>query len=217
MNVARRFRATVLSLPAIAHLYEKGLRALPGSDSARIRCRHTINLSGSISLDKGLKDSYPNDSRWDYAIGYSGAATDTVHWVEVHPCSPGMIGEMQRKLQWLRNWIVASAPSFEDMPRRFIWLPAGAVSLRPGTRQYAAVAQMGLARRGSRLQDRLIPRLATVLSIYRHGADSKRGVARLRASASCLGFVQRASRPRTRTPRSPPWTHGRRPASMRRG
>ena len=78
-------------------------------------------VDGSLNIDKETKLLYPNDPRWDYAVGYDGK----VFFVEVHPANTSNISEMAKKKEWLKKWLISKAPLLNALPSghpRFLWV-----------------------------------------------------------------------------------------------
>ena len=68
-------------------------------------------LDGSLNIDEETKMLYPNESRWDYAIGYDGK----VYYIEVHPANTSNVEEIIKKKLWLDKWLKEKAPSLSAL------------------------------------------------------------------------------------------------------
>ncbi len=68
-------------------------------------------LDGSLNIDEETKMLYPNESRWDYAVGYDGK----VYYVEVHPANTSNVEEVIKKKLWLDKWLKEKAPSMSAL------------------------------------------------------------------------------------------------------
>lgn len=114
-----------------------GLRAL-GPDSSRIRAQRARALSGSVNLDAALRGQYPNESRWDYGIGYRLGKDEVAVWVEVHPAGTSNVEEVLRKLDWLKARL-AEAPELNALTVRtdkpFRWVASGSISISANSPQ----------------------------------------------------------------------------------
>ncbi len=73
------FKEAIFATPLLKNAYKNGLQAL-GNYSNKVRPSDTKKCEGSVDIDAAVKGIYPNDSRWDYAIGYDG----TTYFIEVH-------------------------------------------------------------------------------------------------------------------------------------
>ncbi|RMD80726.1 MAG: hypothetical protein D6809_00430 [Gammaproteobacteria bacterium] len=82
-----------------------GLQALRRRHRGRVRCQEARRLTGSVDLDQGLRDRWPEAPRWDYGIGYLLPETGrpAAIWLEVHPAFPGEVAAVLKKLRWLRE------------------------------------------------------------------------------------------------------------------
>jgi len=98
-----------------------------------------------VDLDEALRLAFPNDPRWDYAIGISQRAhTDHIVWLEVHPASSLHLDEVLNKLRWLKPWLANDAPELHRLPAHFCWVATGTVSFRRGSREEKRIAQEGI-------------------------------------------------------------------------
>jgi hypothetical protein len=100
---------------------------------------------GSVDLDEAMRLAFPNDPRWDYAIGISQRPdSDRVVWLEVHPASSLHVDEVLNKLRWLKGWRAKDAPELRRLPAHFCWVATGTVSFRRGSREEKRIAQEGI-------------------------------------------------------------------------
>ena len=141
------FRNAVRATPPVSVAYRPGLQALREIDRKRVSCRDSRKVTGSLDLDGALKAERPHEPRWDYGIGYR----EGVVWVEVHPASSSHIGDVIAKHDWLKAWLRDEAPRLHELPREFVWVASGAVSLPPGSPQRRRLAQAGIRFAGSHL------------------------------------------------------------------
>lgn len=151
MRQMTSFRQAVLDTPPLAKSLCDGLQALHRGDRKRILCNDPRVVVGSINLDDALSSQYPNDPVWDYGIGVGkNNSSDNIKWIEVHPASSSHINELLKKLQWLREWLRVAAPKLDVLPREFVWIASGKVSLQKGSPQMKKLAQAGLRFAGER-------------------------------------------------------------------
>jgi len=117
-----KFDQAVKKIPTLADAFRPGLQALKASDTARIRCENTQNLTGSVDVDAALCNAYPDQPRWDYAIGLKhNQKTDRAIWIEVHSASStGETAVVIAKLQWLKRWLAIAAPVFLRLPHEYV-------------------------------------------------------------------------------------------------
>jgi hypothetical protein len=144
------FKSAVEATPAIQAGYCKGLNALRAVDRRHVQAEVPEKLTGSVDVDTALKQAFPNDSRWDYAIGHQPAnlKEEVVHWVEVHPASDGQVKVVLAKLRWLQQWLRTAAPKLNAMRREFVWVSSGKTSFTLSSTQQKQFAQLGLRHKG---------------------------------------------------------------------
>ena len=147
------FRAAVEATPEIAKAWKSGLQALRRRDRGRVETKDSRRLTGSVSLDGTLKDTHPNDPRWDYGVGYRSIYSDgeTVYWIEIHPANSGEVNTVLDKLGWLKSWLAEKAPYLEKMRKEFIWVSSGRTSFTPSSPQAKRFALLGLRHIGRKL------------------------------------------------------------------
>ncbi|MFI5454742.1 MAG: hypothetical protein ACHRXM_04765 [Isosphaerales bacterium] len=147
-----RFKDAVTGTEGLTDAYCLGLQGLKEADRNRIKCRNTRSLSGSVHLDEALKDTNPDDPRWDYGIGLSAdRRTDRVIWIEVHPASSHHIDEVLKKHRWLKEWLATLAPLLNQMGAEFVWIASGKVSIPPNSPVRRKIDAQGIHFAGERL------------------------------------------------------------------
>lgn len=83
----------------VSDCLKPGLQAL-GQYSRLIHCNNPVQIEGSVDIDSCLMARFPNDNRWDYALGWN----NTIYYVEVHHVSDSEVQTMINKYRWLRDW-----------------------------------------------------------------------------------------------------------------
>lgn len=114
------FRMAVEGTSDVAKGYCHGLQALENADKTAVKLKDKRKVGGSLNIDKETKYLYPNDPRWDYAVGYD----DKVFFIEVHPANTSNIPEMKKKKEWLKKWLQSKAPLLDAFPSgnpKFLW------------------------------------------------------------------------------------------------
>jgi len=114
------FKQAIEKTPDVATGYCNGLKAIETIDKQSISITNISKLDGSLNIDKQTMTIYPEDPRWDYAIGYDGK----VYFVEVHPANTSNIKEMANKKKWLIDWLRDKAPEMNALPSgapKYIW------------------------------------------------------------------------------------------------
>ena len=138
------FQKAVEGTPEISTAYRSGLQALKRSDRGAFDVADTRLLDGSVDIDTAVQEKYPNENRWDYAIGYSGK----VCYVEVHPAYTSEVSVVENKLRWLKIWLKENAPLLDAIPKAtpaFVWAQTGKGAILPRSSQARKLATMGIA------------------------------------------------------------------------
>ena len=138
------FQKAVEGTPDILTAYRSGLQALKRSDRSAFDVADTRLLDGSVDIDTAVQEKYPNENRWDYAIGYSGK----VCYVEVHPAYTSEVSVVENKLRWLKIWLKENAPLLDAIPKAtpaFVWAQTGKGAILPRSSQARKLATMGIA------------------------------------------------------------------------
>ena len=138
------FQKAVEGTPDISTAYRSGLQALKRSDRSAFDLADTRLLDGSVDIDTTVQEKYPNENRWDYAIGYSGK----VCYVEVHPAYTSEVSVVENKLRWLKIWLKENAPLLDAIPKAtpaFVWAQTGKGAILPRSSQARKLATMGIA------------------------------------------------------------------------
>jgi hypothetical protein len=145
------FRQAVQSSPAIAVHYQAGLRGVSSVDRRRMR-GSVRRITGSLDLENALRPTQPNQPVWDYGIGIRHTANrDKAIWVEVHGANNLHVGEVLRKLTWLRAWLSREARNLQGISTDFVWLATGTVYLTPDMPQKRRLSQEGIVLRSGQL------------------------------------------------------------------
>jgi hypothetical protein len=145
------FKEAVAKTAGLAIAYRSGLQAIASRDHQYIRCKRSRSLAGSVDIDSALKASHPDEPRWDYAVGIvNTSARHGVVWIEVHPASAKKnLGEVVRKLKWLRGWLDVTNSPLKQLPKRYIWVATGTVSLNLDSPKRRLLNNLGLRFTGS--------------------------------------------------------------------
>ncbi len=131
------FISAVDSCAEIKGKARPGLSALR-TDSKMLKADNPRLIDGSVDIDTAVKNIYPADSRWDYAVEFNGQ----VFFIEIHPADTANIDEMIKKVKWLKAWLPAKAPMLKSMHRCGVyhWIPTGRVKISPNSRQFLKIA-----------------------------------------------------------------------------
>lgn len=136
------FQNAVAKCPEIAESCKSGLTAM-GSNSTTVSVGNSRLIDGSVDIDEAVKDIRPNESRWDYAIGYSGEA----YFIEVHPADTKNVEEMLKKVSWLKAWLNDVAPDLKRLHKCGVyhWIPSGRNKILKTSVQYRKISANNLA------------------------------------------------------------------------
>lgn len=137
------FQNAVKCTPEISDAYANGLQALKRGETMSVNPTNTYDVDGSVDIDEAVKKIYPNEARWDYAIGYNGK----VYFIEIHPAYTSEVGIMKKKLVWLKNWLKNKAPLLNSIPKSspaYIWIQSGKCAILPNSKQAKELAYIGL-------------------------------------------------------------------------
>jgi hypothetical protein len=140
------FEAAVRAAASVSDHYRNGLQALRAGDAGCIWCRNPRRLTGSVNVDGALQAAEPDAPRWDYGIGLRRKSAENAIWVEVHPASSTSITDMLNKLQWLRDWLRAQAPTLAALTQSdYYWVSTDAtIAITPNSPQARRLAAAGL-------------------------------------------------------------------------
>ncbi len=138
-----QFQIAVEGTDEISTAYHNGIQAIKNCERDKIIAEDSQKIDGSVDIDNTVKHLYPNDNRWDYAVGYNGK----VCYVEVHPAYTGEVEKIAQKLFWLKEWLNDKAPLLSSLPKAkipFIWLSTSGVHIIPQSRQYKKLSTLGI-------------------------------------------------------------------------
>jgi hypothetical protein len=143
---ASRFKNAVNACPDLT--LRDGLRAISPVNRERIRPQNTRSVTGSVDIDEDLRARFPEDYRWDYAVGYNGSDNvERAYFIEVHPAETSEISRVVRKARALKEWARRYAPDLWNMtvPRQIHWVAPGRCDIRlnDSYRRQLALAGVG--------------------------------------------------------------------------
>lgn len=131
------FKDSVSKCYEIKDALKPGLSAMKGY-SILVRAANTKLIDGSVDIDEAVRDKYPEDSRWDFVVGYANEA----FFIEVHPAATSNVEEMLNKVKWLKGWLVSSAPVLKTLHKKdvYYWVPTKGVSILKNSVQYKKIS-----------------------------------------------------------------------------
>ncbi|KOR37750.1 MULTISPECIES: hypothetical protein [Planktothricoides] len=133
------FTEAIKNNPLLANYLKSGLKAL-GSNSSKVKPEDTKKCEGRVDIDMALQSKYPNEPRWDYAIGYDGKT----HFIEVHPADTSEVQSVLNKLHWLKNFLSQDAPQLNQEPKSFHWVASSGNHILPNSSQARKLAKSGI-------------------------------------------------------------------------
>ncbi len=136
-TLKKPFIEAVKSCDEIKDALRPGLTALK-ANSKVVNAVNTKLIDGSVDIDEAVKTIRPNESRWDYVVGYA----DEAYFIEVHPANTSNVEEMVKKVRWLKNWLATTAPDLKALHKKevYYWVPSGNVKILKGSVQDRKIA-----------------------------------------------------------------------------
>ena len=141
--------------PPVNESYRQGKQAMERGHKEHVSCQDKARLTGSIALDDVLRQQKPNNSRWDYGLGYKSTSGDEwAIWVEVHSATTREVSTVLKKLQWLKDWLNAEADQLRQLTERsnkefrYVWIASSGVNIPRHHRQAKVLARSGLKLKG---------------------------------------------------------------------
>lgn len=128
---ASKFRKAVQACPDLT--LREGMQAISSVNREKIIPDNTRSLTGSVDMDKDLRELFPTEHRWDYVVGYNGSdGIEKAYFIEVHPAETSEITCVIRKVQNLRAWAERNAADLWNMnaKKEIHWLSSGRYNLR---------------------------------------------------------------------------------------
>lgn len=109
------FRDAVIRTPELGEdSFHQGLRAIASSYRGRVTAQRS-QLLGSVDVDTALRQTYPQQPRWDYGIGIQRDGYTAAIWVEFHPAETNKVDEVLSKVKWLKDWLRQNAPQLDAL------------------------------------------------------------------------------------------------------
>ena len=120
-----KFKTAVECTNEIANFFKTGLDALSKAHKNSIIVTYHKKITGSVNIDAALQSAYPNENRWDYAIGYRiSKQDDKVFFAEFHRAIVSEVEIVLKKKEWLVNWMKGK-PLDDLRQKKFVWVSAG--------------------------------------------------------------------------------------------
>ena len=106
---------------------KNGLQAIGKPD--KVSLQETRTNAKSVDIDRCLKEDYPNENRWDYAVFIDIDAMLKTAFIEIHPANESEVDEVIKKAQWMKRWIMDNQIRVITENRKFFWVSAGNVKI----------------------------------------------------------------------------------------
>lgn len=120
--------------------FYKGLNAVKRNDRSKIKPQDGGHVLGSVNIDKDIQPLYPQEPRWDYAVGYCSDGVGKVYFIEARPANTREVSCVIKKAEALKQWAQNRAPALWKLPRgvpgRLHWIASGKVNIPRNTPQY---------------------------------------------------------------------------------
>jgi len=131
--------------------FKEGLSAIKrGEGHGSITARDQRQVLGSANIDDDCKkikrDS--NANRWDYVLGYDCSNEAVAFFVEVHGAGSHNVGEMEKKLDWLKEFLERqSNEALRRLKREYHWVRHGRFNIPRHVPQYKRLEYLRSRRR----------------------------------------------------------------------
>ena len=135
---------------AAEHLHLKsGLNAVKATEGGgQLQAVDSTKILGSVEMDGDCRAAYPQSARWDYVIGYDRAGEAVAYFVEVHSADTSQVSKMERKLEWLLQFLDREPQAkLSRIKREIHWVASHGINIPKHLPQYRRLNTM-LRKRG---------------------------------------------------------------------
>lgn len=117
---------------------QQGLQAIKkGEGKGQISATNPTRILGSVAMDEDCRASHPHANRWDYVVGYEGSKQPVAHFIEVHSAETSEVGTVEKKFQWLLDFLAAEGHErLRALPAEFHWVASGRINIPQHMPQY---------------------------------------------------------------------------------
>jgi len=122
--MGNEFRKAVEQTSDISNAYKSGIQAIKGNEKPKFSFSDNRAIKGSVDIDTALRSRFPEQNRWDYAIGYG----DIVVFAEVHPCSTSEVSTILSKRDWLLQWL--KDKPLNELPKSLYWVATQGIAIK---------------------------------------------------------------------------------------
>jgi len=109
-----------------------GLQAIKsGEGRGQITAANPAALLGSVMIDDDCRrPPFAQDPRWDYVVGYARGRQAIAHFIEVHSAETSNVADIDKKLRWLRDFLLRDRQKkLAALPREYHWVASGRVNI----------------------------------------------------------------------------------------
>ena len=125
--------------------FKAGLSAIKrGEGRGDITAKDNSKALGGADIDGDCRDAYPNDNRWDYALGYNRSNEAIAFFIEVHGAGSHDVDIMEKKLNWLQKTFLqrASSRMLSCLKREYHWVLHGRFNIPKHVPQYKELLRL---------------------------------------------------------------------------
>ncbi|PXF34789.1 hypothetical protein EU77_05535, partial [Mesotoga sp. SC_NapDC] len=121
---------------------KNGLQAIGKPD--RVSLQETRTNAKSVDIHSCLKEDYPNENRWDYAVFIEIVDILKTAFIEIHPANESEVDEVIKKAQWMKQWIMDNQIRVISENRKFFWVSSGNVKITKNSQKIRLLHKQGI-------------------------------------------------------------------------
>jgi hypothetical protein len=121
---------------------KNGLQAIGKPD--KVSLQETRTNAKSVDIDSCLKEDYPNENRWDYAVFIDIDAVLKTAFIEIHPANESEVDEVIKKARWMKQWIMDNQIRVITENRKFFWVSSGNVKITKNSQKIRLLHKQGI-------------------------------------------------------------------------
>ena len=137
------FQTAVENTKDVRNGFRTGKQALKNVDREKVVVTDAKKLQGSLDIDTQVKELYPREPRWDYALSYN----NKIYYLEIHPAETSEIDKIISKLRWLKNWLKTKAEEIDKLPKAehpYVWVQSGRYAILPNSKAQMKLSAVGI-------------------------------------------------------------------------
>ena len=121
---------------------KNGLQVIGKPD--KVSLQETRTNAKSVDIDSCLKEDYPNENRWDYAVFIDIDAVLKTAFIEIHPANESEVDEVIKKARWMKQWIMDNQIRVITENRKFFWVSSGNVKITKNSQKIRLLHKQGI-------------------------------------------------------------------------